>query len=58
MKRTIKRTVRGNLYGYEGKKRVAEFNGRGIDEYSKAEDKAAAAFLAGRDDWYDAAWEY
>lgn len=56
-KRTVRRSVRGNLYGYIGSKKVEEFNGRDIDPFSPAEDRAAKAWLAGRDDWFDAAWE-
>jgi hypothetical protein len=56
-KRSVRRTIYGNLQTYEGGKWLGEINGCGIDSFSDAEDKAAAAFLAGRDDWRDAAWE-
>lgn len=55
--RTTKRNRYGNLNGYEGGKRVVEFNGRDIDPFTAAEARAEAAWLAGRDDWYEAAWE-
>ena len=57
MKRKVHRNIYGNLKGYEGRKMVVEFNGRGIEPYTESEDKAVKAWLDGREDWYDAAWE-
>lgn len=57
MKRNVRRNIYGNLKGYEGRRMVVEFNGCGIEPYTKSEDRAAKAWLDGRDDWYDAAWE-
>lgn len=56
-KRTVRRNIYGNLIGYIGGKRVEEFNGCDINPYSQAEEKAAAAWMAGREDWQAAAWE-
>lgn len=55
-KRRVKRTVYGNLATYEGRTRTGEINVRGIEPYTEVEKLAAAAFLAGHDDWYDRAW--
>jgi len=56
-KRTTRRNAYGKLIAYIGGKRVDEIAGCGLDEFSPAESRAEAAFLSGRDDWRDAAWE-
>ena len=56
-KRGIRRNVYGNMYGYIGGKKWECINGCGIDPFTEAEGKAAAAWLAGREDWQMAAWE-
>lgn len=56
-KRRVARNIHGNLIGYEGRHWVEMITGCGRDPYSEAEDKAAHAWVAGREDWQDAAWE-
>lgn len=56
-KRTVCRTIRGSLQGYIGRTKWEDINGRGVEPFSDQEKKAAAAWLEGREDWYDAAWE-
>ena len=56
-KRTTRRNVYGNVWGYIGGKKTEPINGQGIDAYSDAERKASEAWIAGREDWQNAAWE-
>lgn len=56
-KRTVRRNRYGNLIGYIGRTRWEEIGGLGIEPFSDAEAKAAKAWIAGREDWLDAAWE-
>lgn len=56
-KRRTRRSPEGNLIGYIGGRRWEIINGCGIDPFSAQETKAEAAWLAGREDWQDAAWE-
>jgi hypothetical protein len=56
-KRTVRRSPTGNLIGYLGGKRWEIINGCGIDPFTEAEDKAAAAWVQGREDWREAAWQ-
>jgi hypothetical protein len=56
-KRTVRRNRYGKLVGYISGRIWQDLNGQGRTPYSKAEEKAAAAWLAGREDWQDAAWE-
>ena len=56
-KRTVRRNSSGVLKGYIGRTQWETIAGFGVQEYSEAEGRMAAAWVAGRDDWQDAAWE-
>jgi len=56
-KRTVRRNAYGNLVGYVGRTRWEDITCGGVEPFSEAEEKAAAAWIAGREDWQDAAWE-
>lgn len=55
-RRTVRRLASGNLFGYIGHTRWEPINGQGIDPYTAAEEKAAAAWIEGNLNWRDAAW--
>lgn len=54
-KRRTRRSPEGNLIGYIGGRRWEIINGCGIEPFSEQEALAEAAWLAGREDWQDAA---
>jgi hypothetical protein len=55
-KRTVRR--RGdNMIGYIGRTPWEMITGRGLDVYDAHAQKAAKAWIDGRSDWYDAAWQ-
>lgn len=56
-KRSTRRSARGNLIGYAAGRRWTVINGCGVEPYSEQETRAETAWLAGRTDWKDAAWE-
>lgn len=56
-KRTVRRNRYGVLKGYIGRTQWETISGFGVHEYSEAEARMATAWIAGREDWKDAAWE-
>ena len=56
-KRTVRRNAHGVLRGYIGRTAWETISGLGLTPFSDAEAKAADAWVAGREDWHDAAWE-
>lgn len=56
-KRKVRRNRYGNLIGYIGRTRWEDITCGGVEPFSEAEEKAANAWIAGREDWLDAAWE-
>ena len=56
-RRTVRRNAHGVLKGYIGRTQWETISGLGISEYSEQEAKAATAWISGREDWHNAAWE-
>lgn len=56
-KRSVRRNNYGILRGYIGRTSWETISGGGASPFSEAEAKVAAAWVAGREDWREAAWE-
>lgn len=55
-KRTARRSAVGNMIGYIGGRRWEVITSCGIEPYTKEEEVATAAWLAGDPNWLDAPW--